>query len=88
MGEDAGGSVTAPIFNVSRRKVGGIWFVKLGRINLSFSVSRPKSILEVQRMDCTTHRGAVDMDALYRALKIRAAELNATGATMEVNCDH
>ena len=36
--------VTVPIFNVSRRKVGGIWFVKLGRINLSFSVSRPNSM--------------------------------------------
>jgi hypothetical protein len=29
------------VFNFKRRKVGGIWFVKLGRINLSFSVSRP-----------------------------------------------
>ena len=28
------------MFNFRRRKVGGIWFVKLGRINLSFSVSR------------------------------------------------
>lgn len=87
MGEDAGGSVTVPIFNVSRRKVGGIWFVKLGRINLSFSVSRPKSICEVQTMRCTTYRDAVDMDALHRALRARAAELNAHGATMEVNYD-
>lgn len=30
-----------PVFNFSRRKVGGIWFIKIGRINLSFSVSRP-----------------------------------------------
>jgi hypothetical protein len=29
-----------PIFNWSRRKVGGIWFVKLGRFNLSFCISR------------------------------------------------
>jgi hypothetical protein len=29
-----------PLFNVSLRKVGGIWFLKLGRINLSFCVSR------------------------------------------------
>lgn len=79
--------MTVPIFNVSRRKVGGIWFVKLGRINLSFSVSRPKSILEVQRMDCTTYRDAVNIDALHRALRKRAAELNAAGATMEVNHD-
>jgi hypothetical protein len=28
------------VFNFSRRKVGGIWFVKLGRFNVSFSVSR------------------------------------------------
>lgn len=28
------------IFNYSRRKVGGIWFVKLGRFNVSFSISR------------------------------------------------
>lgn len=60
------------ILNVSRRKVGGIWFVKLGRINLSFSVSRPKSTCEVQTMRCIT---------------VRAAELNAHGATMEVNYD-
>lgn len=64
--------MTVPIFNVSRRKVGGVWFVKLGRINLSFSVSRPKSILEVQPIRCIT---------------VRAAELNAHGATMEVNYD-
>lgn len=30
----------SPIFNVTARKVGGIWFLKLGRINLSFCVSR------------------------------------------------
>jgi len=29
------------MFNFSRRKVGGIWFIKIGRFNLSFSVSRP-----------------------------------------------
>ena len=80
--------MTVPIFNVSRRKVGGIWFVKLGRINLSFSVSRPKSILEVQTMRCTTYRDAVNLNEAERALSIRAAELNAHGVTMEVNCDH
>jgi hypothetical protein len=31
-----GGSV----FNYSRRKVGGITFIKLGRFNVSFSLSR------------------------------------------------
>jgi hypothetical protein len=30
-------------FNFTRRKVGGIWFVKLGRFNVSFSVSRGPS---------------------------------------------
>lgn len=64
MGEDAGGSVTAPIFNVSRRKVGGIWFVKLGRINLSFSVSRPKSTCEV-------HSGHVRPNSMRMALPWR-----------------
>lgn len=29
-----------PIFNFSRKKVGGIWFFKLGRLNFSFCVSR------------------------------------------------
>lgn len=28
-------------FNVSLRKVGGIWFAKAGRLTLSFCVSRP-----------------------------------------------
>lgn len=79
--------MTVPIFNVSRRKVGGIWFVKLGRINLSFSVSRPKSILEVQTMRCITYRDAVNLNEVERALSIRAAELNAAGATMEANYD-
>lgn len=31
-----------PIFNVSLKKRGGIRFLKLGRINIAFSVSRPK----------------------------------------------
>lgn len=29
-----------PIFNARCRKVGGIWFLKLGRINFSFCISR------------------------------------------------
>jgi HlyD family secretion protein len=66
-----------PIFNASCRKIGGIWFVKLGRVNILFCVSRPKSILEVQRMDCTTYRAAVNMNELQRALMVRVAELNA-----------
>jgi len=76
-----------PIFNASCRKVGGIWFVKLGRVNISFCVSRPKSILEVQRIDCTTYRSAVNMNELQRALMVRVAELNAQGISMEVNCE-
>lgn len=31
-----------PMFNISRRKVGGIWFLKLGRITFMFCVSRPR----------------------------------------------
>lgn len=77
-----------PIWNVSRRKVGGIWFVKLGRINLSFSVSRPKSIIEVQRMEYTTHAAAVNMNKVERALRARAGEYARHGAAMEVNHDH
>lgn len=34
--------MTNRIWNVSHRKVGGISFLKLGRINISFSVSHPK----------------------------------------------
>src|SRR5215472_10363618 len=30
------------VFNFRRRKVGGIWFFKLGRLNVSFCISRPK----------------------------------------------
>ena len=71
----------------SGRKVGGIWFVKLGRINLSFSVSRPKSTCEVQTMRCITYRDAVNLNEVERTLSIRAAELNAHGATMEANYD-
>jgi intein-encoded DNA endonuclease-like protein len=32
--------MTSHIFNFKKRKVGGIWFFKLGRLNLSFCVSR------------------------------------------------
>lgn len=31
-----------PIFNVAAFKVGGIRFIKIGRINLSWSISRPR----------------------------------------------
>lgn len=33
-------SMSHPIFNFRRRKVGGIWFVRLGRLQLSFCVCR------------------------------------------------
>jgi len=29
-----------PLFNIRRRKVGGIWFVRIGRIQLSFCLCR------------------------------------------------
>lgn len=32
--------MTQPIFNLRRRKVGGIWFVRLGRFQLSFCLCR------------------------------------------------
>jgi len=35
-----GGNSVVPIFNVSRRKVGGIWFFRLGRISFTICVSR------------------------------------------------
>lgn len=75
------------IFNISRRKVGGIWFVKLGRVNISFCVSRPKNILEVQAMHCTNYRTAVNLNEVQRALSARRAELDRAGVSMEVNCD-
>lgn len=76
--------MTQRIFNVSRRKVGGIWFVKLGRVNISFCVSRPKSILEVQRMHATRYRDAANLAAVERAL---TAALAMDGRVMEVNYD-
>ncbi|MCK1741349.1 hypothetical protein IVA80_10855 [Bradyrhizobium sp. 139] len=36
-------SYGVPAFNFSRRKVGGIWFVKLGRFNVSFCISRAEA---------------------------------------------
>jgi len=78
-------SIRNNIFNVSRRKVGGIWFVKLGRVNISFCVSRPRSILEVQRMDCTTWRDARQGAELQRALRTRARELEEAGACMDTH---
>lgn len=30
-----------PIFNVSRRKVGGIWFLRVGRLQFMFCVCKP-----------------------------------------------
>ena len=75
-----------PIFNVSLRKVGGIRFLKLGRVNISFCVSRPK-ILEVQAMSDTTYRDAVHFERIKRALRARREELDAQGLTMEVNCE-
>ena len=74
-------------FNISLRKVGGIRFLKLGRVNISFCVSRPKSILEVQRMDCCSLREAKNYNELQRALTVRCAELREAGVSMEVNHD-
>lgn len=75
------------IFNVSCRKVGGIRFVKLGRINISLSVSRPKRLCDVQSMRDTSLQATLNLNAVERALTARLAELNACGATMEVNYD-
>ena len=82
------GWLRQPVFNCSRRKVGGIWFVKLGRVNISFCVSRPKTIHDVQAMRWTTWRAARNMDEVYRALRARHDELAQHGAAMEVNLDH
>lgn len=32
-----------PLFNIRLFRVGGIRFLKLGRLNVSFSVSRPRA---------------------------------------------
>ena len=49
-----------PIFNFSCRKVGGIWFFKLGRLCLSFCVTRPTNEQVDANMDnylrCTLPR--------------------------------
>jgi hypothetical protein len=76
------------IFNISRRKVGGIWFVKLGRINISFSVSRPKRITDVQRMEYCSLRAARNLNEVERALTTRMVQLRQQGLAMEVNRDH
>ncbi len=44
--------MTSRIFNVRWFKVGGIRFLILGRINISFSISRPKP----PECDDTEHR--------------------------------
>ncbi len=77
-----------PIFNISLRKVGGIRFLKLGRVNISFCVSRPKCLLETQRMSDTKYREAVRLAEIERELTARMAELAENGFHMEVNHDH
>ena len=76
-------SIRNNIFNVSRRKVGGIWFVKLGRVNISFCVSRPKSLREVQRIEYTTLAAARHHADHQRALSRHASR----GVVMEVNLE-
>jgi hypothetical protein len=76
------------ILNVSHRKVGGIWFVKLGRINISFSVSRPRTLHEVQRMEYCSLRAARNLNEVERALTTRMAQLRQQCIAMEVNRDH
>jgi uncharacterized protein YegL len=39
--------MAAPVFNVTARKVGGIRFLKLGRINISLSVSKPAHAVKI-----------------------------------------
>jgi hypothetical protein len=36
-----------PLFNFRKRKVGGIWFVRLGRLQFSFCLCRDFKPLEV-----------------------------------------
>lgn len=42
-------TATGPIFNVRLRKVGGIWFLTLGRVHFSFCVSRQPTNLETNQ---------------------------------------
>jgi hypothetical protein len=53
------------VFNVSTKKVGGIRFFKLGRINLSFSVSRVHGEAReaVDRKSCRSARPTTTMPA-------------------------
>jgi hypothetical protein len=50
------------VFNVSTKKVGGIRFFKLGRINLSFSVSRVHGEA-ADRKSCRSARPVTTMPA-------------------------
>jgi len=56
-----------PIFNASTKRVGGIRFFKLGRINLSFSVSRKSEWRAVctfdRRVKRTTRPVGLDLEA-------------------------
>ena len=42
-----------PLFNITRRKVGGIWFIRLGRVTISISVSRTYRPLAQARRKAT-----------------------------------
>lgn len=70
-----------PIWNCSARKIGGIWFVRLGRIVITFTVKRaaqsgtvsvrPKGVIadsSLPTMDHATNRrtGAITVDAPRR----------------------
>lgn len=58
-------SVRNNIFNASRRKVGGIWFIKLGKINLSFCVSRQESERAINTRVAKLNERGITMQVNY-----------------------
>ncbi len=68
-----------PIFNVSYRKVGGLRFVRIGRLQLSFCVVKRRSINDAQRMDACR--------ALTALAPIREVRRYPAGSTVVVYDD-
>ena len=54
-----------PVFNVRCRKVGGIWFLRLGRFQFSFCLCRVRDIREAQRVDVTAEINARRRAAIW-----------------------
>jgi hypothetical protein len=61
------------MFNITLRKVGGLWFLKFGRITLSLSVTSPETYAARQAQKALTAR----IDRMRRIEELCAAALIA-----------